>query len=990
MRLHRLRIRAFGPFADEVVIDFDELGADGLFLLHGHTGAGKTTVLDAVAFALYGRVPGARDTTRRLRSDHAAPDQAPEVELEATIGSRRLRITRTPEYERPKKRGEGMRKINATASLAWLDGSGPDLTRIPDVGEAVVRLLGMSADQFFQVVLLPQGDFARFLRAHPDEREALLEKLFDTERFGDIEDWLRDRARESATRLAEHAAAVERVAGQIVAISGVPAPAEADFEWAQGCLDAAREAAERTGAELTAAQAAAEQAEAAHRDALRAEDLRRRGAQARDRLAQLDEGAETLAEADRARRLALRAAPIAHLADDHDRLTAEVAEKTVAADRAREALAELAEGRPLCESDCDDATLVAAVDRWAEESGRWEPLARRVAERPRTVADIDELEEAIAAAEREAAGIRELLDAAPARREEAVTALREAEELRAQAPRLRAERDATRRTLQAFDDRDQVLDQLAKAERDLLDAREKHTAAREHQLDLRERRLAGMASELARGLVDGEPCVVCGSPDHPAPAAGDEEQVGEADEKRAAADEQAASAIRSIAESEVIALKERRANLDAVIGDADRVATKAELDRLAADLAAAERAAARTPTLREAVERIDAEIAGRRSALADLDSAQSARRERLSGLRESLSALDAEVAEATGGRIGVDERRRELAELCARARRLREARRDAEQARRRLDEVADRLATACAEAGFATVEDVRAALVPPAQIQAWERMREDAATLRAASEETLADPEVREALEAPAVDVERLAADLAAARSRRDEAAQRNSVAVQRRTDLDRYVADFWNVLDALAPIQERHAELSGLADLVGGRGQNSRRMSLRSYVLAARLDEVLVAASGRLREMSSGRYEFVHSDTAAVRGRRRGLGIEVRDEYTGAVRPTSTLSGGETFFASLALALGLADVVSAESGGRVLDTIFIDEGFGTLDPEALDLVMGVLDDLRSGGRVVGVVSHVDELRARIPSQLHVVRRENGSTLRVQSPLGVS
>ncbi len=759
MRLHRLRIKAFGPFADDVVIDFDELGADGLFLLHGQTGAGKTTVLDAVAFALYGRVPGARDTTRRLRSDHAAPDQAPEVELEATIGSRRLRITRTPEYERPKKRGEGMRKINATASLAWLDDSGPDLTRIPDVGEAVVRLLGMSADQFFQVVLLPQGDFARFLRAHPDEREALLEKLFDTERFGDIEDWLRDRARESATRLAEHAAAVERVAGQIVAISGVPAPAEADFEWAQGCLDAAHEAAERTGAELAAAQAAAEQAEAAHRDALRAEDLRRRGAQARDRLAQLDEGAETLAEADRARRLALRAAPIAHLADDHDRLTAEVAEKTVAADRAREALAELAEGRPLCESDCDDATLVAAVDRWAEESGRWEPLARRVAERPRTVADIDELEEAIAAAEREAAGIGELLDAAPARREEAVTALREAEELRAQAPRLRAERDATRRTLQAFDDRDQVLDQLAKAERDLLDAREKHTAAREHQLELRERRLAGMASELARGLVDGEPCIVCGSPDHPAPAASDEEQIGESDEKRAAADEQAASAIRSIAESEVIALKERRANLDAVIGDADRVATKAELDRLAADLAAAERAAARTPTLREAVERIDAEIAGRRSALADLDSAQSARRERLSGLRESLSALDAEVAEATGGRIGVDERRRELAELCARARRLREARRDAEQARRRLDEVADRLATACAEAGFATVEDVRAALVPPAQIQAWERMLEDAATLRAASEETLADPEVREALEAPAVDVERLAAD---------------------------------------------------------------------------------------------------------------------------------------------------------------------------------------------------------------------------------------
>ena len=161
--------------------------------------------------------------------------------------------------------------------------------------------------------------------------------------------------------------------------------------------------------------------------------------------------------------------------------------------------------------------------------------------------------------------------------------------------------------------------------------------------------------------------------------------------------------------------------------------------------------------------------------------------------------------------------------------------------------------------------------------------------------------------------------------------------------------------------------------------------MTLRSYVLAARLEEVLVAASDRLRHMSSGRYEFAHSDAGGPRGRRGGLGIEVRDEYTGVTRAATTLSGGETFFASLALALGLADVVSSEAGGRVLDTMFIDEGFGTLDPESLDLVMGVLDELRSGGRVVGLVSHVDELRARIPSQLHVLRGESGSTVTVRT-----
>lgn len=991
MRLHHIRIRAFGPFADEVTVDFDELGADGLFLLHGQTGAGKTTVLDAVAFALFGRVPGARDTNRRLHSDHAAPETIPEVELEATVGSRRLRITRSPEHERPKKRGDGKRKINACASLVWVDGSGPDLTRIPEIGEAVVRLLGMSAEQFFQVVLLPQGDFARFLRAHSDEREELLERLFDTERFGDLEEWLRDRARESASKLAQQTGTLDRIAGQIVAISGTQAPAEPDFDWAQGCLDAARQAAESALAESTAAQDAVEQAEAAYEHGRRVDDLRRRGLQARERLARLIEGEATLAAAERSRRLALRAAPIVPLADDHERVDAELMAAADAADRARKALTELAEGATLCESDCDDAALVAAVDRWTEESGRWEPLARRVADRPRLVADIDGLEKTAAAAEQQAADTRMRLEATPARREEAVAALRAADELRVQAPKLRAERDHARRVLQAFTDRDGVLAQLADAERDLLDAREKHSAVREHQLDLRERRLTGMAVELAGALDDGEPCVVCGSVEHPAPATGDAgSSVGEAEEKEAAAAEERASAIKAIAETAVAALQERRANLDAVIAGADRAAVQAGHDRLVADLAAAERAAARTPSLQDAVERIDAEIADRRRTLADHETAQAGRGERLTALRENLSALDAEVHEATGGRMGIAERRRELADLCRRTRTLREALRELDRTRRRQAEIAGRLNAACVDAGFTGADEVRSSAASQGQLRQWEKLLEEAAAIRAGAEETLADPDVCAALEAPEIDVAGLTADLVAARARRDDAARVNAVAAQRRTDLEEYVSGFWAALDALAPLKARHDELQGLAELVSGRGQNSRRMSLRSYVLAARLDEVLVAASGRLREMSSGRYEFVHSDAAGVRGRRGGLGIEVRDEYTGVLRATTTLSGGETFFASLALALGLADVVSAESGGRVLDTIFIDEGFGTLDPEALDLVMGVLDDLRSGGRVVGVVSHVDELRARIPAQLHVLRGEHGSTLRVQSPLGVS
>jgi exonuclease SbcC len=184
-----------------------------------------------------------------------------------------------------------------------------------------------------------------------------------------------------------------------------------------------------------------------------------------------------------------------------------------------------------------------------------------------------------------------------------------------------------------------------------------------------------------------------------------------------------------------------------------------------------------------------------------------------------------------------------------------------------------------------------------------------------------------------------------------------------------------------LDDVRARVEQVTALADLVtGGRG-NARRMRLQSFVLAARLEQVAEVASRRLRDMSGGRYVFLHSDAQGRHGARGGLGLDVLDEYTGARRPTKTLSGGESFMASLALALGLADVVTAESGGTRIDTLFVDEGFGSLDPQALDAVMTVLDDLRRGGRSVGVISHVEELRQRIPSRLEVTAGRNGSSL---------
>lgn len=1011
MRLHHLRIRAFGPFADEVSIDFDEIGCDGLFLMHGQTGAGKTTILDAVAFALYGRVPGARDTHRRLHSDHADPQAVPEVTLEATIGGRRVRIRRSPEYVRPKKRGTGTTKTNASATLVWLDGSRPDLTRLPEIGEAVTGLLGMSADQFFQVVLLPQGDFARFLRAQNDEREQLLEKLFDTARFGDLENWLRDRARTGSALLAQHSDAVDRLAGQIAAVSGGELSAEPDMDWADSRLSAMEDQARDAAAELATARAAARQAQEALDTGRTHNDLRGRGEKAAARLVALREAEPMLAAVDQSLAAARRAAVLVPLADDVDAALTAREKAEAARVRAQAPLIELPEGDELCaglvwspeiddaadgdgQPDTaghadDDSAIDRAIAEWTAESGRWEPLARRVSMRPQMISDIENMVTEIDRLQRRITDDDTALTALPVRRDELVATLTEATRAGARVPVLAAERREVESVATALSSRESLTATISEKEREVQALKDSHLSAREALVRLRERRIAGMAAELARHLVDGQACAVCGSLVHPQPAMhpGDAERVGDAEESRAVEAERRAADRSAAADAELRVLLDRREGLDGIIGGAIATEVTARLTALDAQLSEAEAVAAQADVLEREITRLDEHAQALRARIGEAHAQLATLEERIAGARADLTELDDVVREATGGVMSVTERREHLALLCARASAVRDTRRAARQAIRTHHDLSIRLQTRCAEAGFGDVAALRDAAADDRQIAEWDRRLREAAQMRAAAQETLDDPQVARAREGEAADVAALEALAAAARTRADDAAARHGVAAQRLADTADFRSQFWAALDVLAPLQDKHAELAGLAELVAGRGANAKKMTLRSYVLAARLEEVLVAASARLLQMSAGRYEFAHSDAVGPRGRRGGLGIEVRDGYTGVVRAATTLSGGETFFASLALALGLADVVSAESGGRVLDTIFIDEGFGSLDPEALDLVMGVLDELRSGGRVVGVVSHVDELRARIPAQLQVLRGEDGSSVRVSGTL---
>ncbi|QCQ90200.1 AAA family ATPase [Rhodococcus sp. SGAir0479] len=988
MRLHTLEVTSFGPFAQTVTVDFDELGADGLFLLHGQTGAGKTTILDAVAFALYGTVPGARKDGKRLLSDHAPAGSVPTVTLRATIGGRPLRITRNPEYQRPKKRGTGTLTENAKATLEWLDGTGENLSRIPDIAREVERLLGMTADQFFQVVLLPQGEFAKFLRADNEDRGKLLEKLFDTTRFKSVEQWFVERRRASAARVEDHRKQVDLLLARVSTAAGIEVGTDGDpLSWSRRLLDEAVETVESATTELTRVRDVEARARAAAAEAQRRRDLQVRRARALAELEQLEAGAperdRLAAEADRARRAdvvggaAADAASAARAAESATDRAGALAEDLRASPEASDLVAALSWPQVDADRDAirararDWTAEVVRLDALVAEAASTDALAREVEDMRRRGVELSaraaDLETARAAWPQAVRDAEEALRAA----EKAQACLPAAEEACARAADAAAAAQEWRTTRKTLDAQQSAV----------VSARGRHQDARELLLDLRERRIAGMAAELAAGLLDGEKCAVCGSLEHPAPARAGESSVTKADEDAARTAEQKAAA-RLDAETARVTELERAVDLLVQRGgDGDPAELRDAYTAASAEVDRTRAAAARVPDLSQAVDDVRARGAELEEQSRLVGNERAVLETRIDAAEEQVRRMRERMAEAAGDDPGVPARRERFDALATRALELLDARDRAATLAATARELAERTQTAAADAGFASLAEALEAVRSAARIEEIDAALTAARERIAGARAVLADPDVEAVAGIEPVDPSGAESLAREAVSAVEAAATALAEADTRRTNIERLTGQLEATMARLGPVLAEHDELAGLADIVEGRGQNSRKMSLRSYVLASRLEEVAVSASVRLRRMSAGRYEFVHSDEAGARGRRGGLGLDIRDDYTGVVRSAKTLSGGESFLASLALALGLADVVAAESGGVVLDTMFIDEGFGTLDADTLDLVMGVLDELRAGGRVVGIVSHVDEMRQRIPSRLHVVRGRTGSTL---------
>lgn len=1045
MKPLKLSLQAFGPFATREEVDFTRLPPGALFLIAGPTGAGKTSILDGITYALYGDTSGGERSAREMRSHHADAALQTEVELAFALGAQRYRVRRVPEQTRAAQRGGGVVNAPAKAELFRLDANGVDwiplAQRTTEVTALVEDLLGFKADQFRQVVLLPQGQFRKLLAASSAEREKILETLFGTTTYKHLQDALKAEA--AALRERGEKAALQRqtLLGQAGVDTMDALVARRDA--LQGQLVTLGDAEQQVRAEDTAARAALQ-----HGQAVEAQFAEAAAAAAA--LQALEAGKAEL-DAQRLRleqaRRAMQVLPADTALASARRSADEAVQREAQAARdATEAAQRLGQAEATLQAEIARAPAREAAQR---ELLRLEGLADAVARLVQAEIEASRCEAARIAADKALAAATATQQTVAARR----TTL--AARIDALQP-LAAERAALELRLQQAEQRARALAALAAARKQLAGreaeetkARIRHEAAQRAAGEARAKAAAldadwrqAQAAILAAHLHAGEACPVCGSAAHPAPARHEGELPTEQALQAAAERAREAEAVLDAARQTLNAAELARAtaaaevatrvaelqpadlrpaegaapeNPQSIVEEGAPATDAAELRR---QLDAARAAALELEPLRAQLQAADAElgkaaIAGEQARTQAAEAASAARAaqhvadERRAGVPEALrtpAALQAGIAQAQDIRQRLERALQQAqsthGEAASRAAALRAQHatlaEGVQAAQARVVEAHRQFVAALQTAGFWPDDTSkgdegaadhaeaawRAALLPAARIAMLESAVRDADDRRAAAHE-------RAGRAAQAVaglvrpDLAALDARATASRAQVEAVVDRIG---QTRSEL-RTVTDTLARLDEIAresgAIEAEYRVVGHLADIANG--NNGRNLTFQRYVLAALLDDVLRAASLRLSAMSRGRYQLQRREDVADARRAAGLDLEVFDEYTGRTRPASTLSGGEGFMASLSLALGLSDVVQAYAGGVQLDTLFIDEGFGSLDPESLDMAMKALIDLQQRGRTVGVISHVEEMKQQIDVTIEVVQGVRGSRVKVQA-----
>lgn len=915
MRPIKLTMSAFGPYAERTVLEMDALGERGLYLICGDTGAGKTTIFDAIAFVLYGEPSGDTREVSMLRSKYAAPQTPTEVELVFDYDKKRYTVRRNPEYERPAKRGGGMTVQKAEAELYLPDGGVVTGTR--DVTRRVTELMGVDRKQFSRIAMLAQGDFQKLLLAPTDERKAIFRKLFQTQRYQSLQDALKAEAASLDAQCRDRRAAMR----QYIALVRCD---EDDVHAIE--LEKARAGELPTADTLALIEALLNEDAAALKEQAEAQkELDVRLAESNARLGRAEELQKARAALKTANE---KLAP----ALEAERACSE----TFAAETAKQ---------PACDRlDADIAAARAELPRYDELERACATLRKKRTEEEKTA---DALDKQRAQLEKERAALDELrlerdrLRESPANREK-LSAKIEAGEKRLL--RLNALSD----TLKDCKDLEA---KLADAQRDYKKAREIAAGVRETYESQNRAFLDAQAGILALSLAEGAPCPVCGSSTHPHPAKPPADAP-----TQAALEELRAETER--AQNEMSAASARAGELAGRLS-----ALQNGAQELCRELLGGCMPSEADEKLRAELDDENRELFLHRKALKE-EEQKLARRtvleKEIPVWEGSVSALEADCA-------ALEKKAAAFKGECG-----------------ALAEQVEKLAAALscpsraeAETLIAAMERERAKLQSALENArtALEQMQKEVAALRgtaAACRQQLAD--------APAIDEE-------AERKRRAELSEQNKALADalaaragRMTQNQSALDGIRQTGDALAALEEKLGWVSALSWTANGSLTGREKIMLETYVQMRYFDRVLARANTRLMVMSGGQFELKRRMAAENNRSQSGLELDVIDHYNGTERSVKSLSGGETFMASLSLALGLSDEIQSASGGVRLDTMFVDEGFGTLDEESLRQAIDALAGLSEGRRLVGIVSHVAELRERIDRQIVVTKERSGGS----------
>lgn len=1029
MRLHRLEFEAIGPFSDHHAIDFDELATSGLFLLSGPTGSGKSTLIDAIVFGLYGASgSGADNATKERLHSLAAPSTTPWVELTFSNDYGIYRVRRTPEHTAPKLRGTGTTTRNGTCLLLRL--SGPDDIGNPDAGEVIAHqvadagtklgeIIGLTREQFTQTMVLPQGQFSRFLTAKPEVRTEILRDILGAKLYQDLQNALKERA-SKAEKLVERAA--RNAAVELLAVTNtleeVPeAITRSRFTPPQPVTDVDASIPDSELLSNTELDAVLDErievvvsiAEAARLDAIetrsiydetlaeasRLSDIARRQHDcetARLRRRELDDAEADILQAEAAVAADMRARPIIAASTE---LTTDIAEFNATLDEL--ATSDVPSRLPSSVDEIIDvdrspfeAELLSAknafelsarsIERAEGELAALQGHARRIEALGDELAELTKVDEADGERHLAATSELEATTAALTEQErdlaELTTSAANVEDLREHASRQQAIVQAAHKAATLLKKIASLQEAVAQCEAAAHQANER---ARARQ-DAHVRHTAG---DLAAELSPGSPCPVCGALEHPNPASPHDTDVTAADVRAAIAEAQQSAEALAAQRVRLSEASEQHAEAHSAAGGSELAEAESAYRQAADALAAAEQAQLGATARKDAIAalqhrrvELDAEcrnLAERRAASAD----------RLTALRAERAQEQETLGDKLAGAASIEELATELQAKRTDNDRARTIIQSAIQMFAGITRAGTNLKRHLEESEFASFDAAqRAALTD-------ERRTELAASISAHREAAvtvaavLGDPANHAALAHGQVDVteveelrraadsrnERTSALAAVATSWRDAVLTARTTAQRARAEYDRQAA---GVVDEIA--------LGHLAD-----GRNGRSLTLSTFVVLDMFDSVLHVTNERLAEISDGRYHLQRSnERESGRNRKLGLSLTVFDAARGRTRSLSSLSGGETFYTALSLALGLADTVRATHGGIEMNTLFIDEGFGSLDSGTLDQVMSVLHQLHASGRAVGVVSHVEEMKQQIADRIEVTKREDAtSTLRV-------